>query len=94
LKEIHEVLSNDGDVSKKVKYHVKERGENDRNRLAKLFQFKGPDQDTQVILRNNFEAWKSCPESFWIGPVPAAVGTFIAEAEIVGSYIQTKRGDA
>lgn len=94
LREIHSVLLNDEDVSKKVVFSVKERGENDRNRLAKLFLFEGPDPDTKTILQENLDSWRSDPASIWTQPVPAALGSLQAEAGIVGCYIQTKRGDA
>lgn len=73
---------------------VSERGEGDRNRIAKLFQFSGPDQDTQAVLRNNLESWKFNPDSIWAQPASLAVGSLNTEAGIVGCYIQTKRGDA
>ena len=75
-------------------YQLKERGENDRIRLAKIFKFQRPDDDTLNVLSNNFNTWTSYPESFWMRPMPSALGSIAAEAQIVGCFIQTKRDDA
>ncbi|KIX09314.1 uncharacterized protein Z518_00393 [Rhinocladiella mackenziei CBS 650.93] len=68
LGEIHDVLTRDEDVSKRVRYHVKERGENDRIRLAKIFAFKEPDRDTMTVLNQNFASWEASPHTFWTRP--------------------------
>ena len=50
------MLAEDEGISKLVRYKVKERGENDRTRLAKIFEFMGPDDDTLNLLNSNISA--------------------------------------
>lgn len=94
MKEIRDVLNAEEEISQKVHYQVKERGENDRKRLAKVFKFSGPDHDTVSVLSNNASVWLHSPESFWYHPNHASWDNVPIEAEVVGSYIQTKRDDA
>jgi hypothetical protein len=94
LKEIRDVLTAEDAISKQVKYQIKERGENDRRRLTRLFNFSGPDDDTRSVLWNNATEWLQCPGRFWSHPKYANLGTVPIEAQVVGSYIQTKRDDA
>ena len=91
---MQDYLSENKDISKKVKYSIKERGQDDRARLAKIFLFKGPDHDTQVVLHSNVARWKMFPDDIWIRPLPAALGSINAEAQIVGCYIMAIRDDA
>jgi hypothetical protein len=77
-----------------VRYHIKERGENDRNRLAKIYDFQGTDQDTLTVLHEHSNTWKEAPESFWIRPMPYSLGPIAPQAQVVSCYIQTKRDDA
>ncbi|KIW58025.1 hypothetical protein PV05_02577 [Exophiala xenobiotica] len=94
LGEIHSVLAEDEDISKLVRYKVKERGENDRTRLAKIFEFMGPDDDTLNLLNSNISAWTTDPAAFWMRPAPCFLGHIAAQAQIVGCYIQSERDDA
>jgi hypothetical protein len=94
LGEIHDLLAKDEDVSKRVRYHIKERGEKDRNRLVKIFDFQQPDHDTLNLLSQNFDSWTAYPESFWVRPATYSLGSIAPQAQIVGCYIQTKRDDA
>lgn len=79
-----------------MRYQVKERGENDRIRRAKIFDFQGPDDETVNVLNANVNLWTAYPESFWVRPLPDPLGTTIIAppAQIVGEYIQTKHDDA
>ncbi|KAK5270048.1 hypothetical protein LTR99_008485 [Exophiala xenobiotica] len=94
LGEIHSVLAGDEDISKLVRYKVKERGENDRTRLGKILDFVGPDEDTLHLLSTKISAWTTDPAAFWMRPVPCFLGQIAAPAQIVGCYIQSKRDDA
>ena len=93
LGKIHDLLAKDEDVSQRVRYQIKERGENDRIRLAKIFDFKDTDHDTLNVLGQNFDNWREYPENFWMRPMPYGLGPIEPQAEIVGCYIQTKRDD-
>lgn len=77
-----------------MRYHIKERGENDRNRLAKIFDFQVTDQDTLTVLNENSDRWKETPESFWFRPMPYTLAPIAPQAHIVSCYIQTRRDDA
>lgn len=94
LGQIHDLLAEDENISKQVRYHIKERGENDRNRLAKILDFQEVDQDTLTVLGQNFDHWKEDPGSFWIRPMSCSLGIIAPQAQIVGCYIQTRRDDA
>lgn len=88
------MLAEDEGISKLVRYKVKKRGENDRTRLAKIFEFMGPDDDTLNLLNSNISAWTTDPAAFWMRPAPCFLGHIAAQAQIVGCYIQSERDDA
>ena len=94
LGKVHDLLARDEDISKQVKYYIKERGENDRNRFAKILDFQEVDQDTLTVLGQNYDNWKEDPESFWIRPKAYRLGLIAPQAQVVGCYIQTRRDDA
>ena len=78
-----------------MRYNVKEQGENERNRLARILDFQGPDHDTLMVLDRNFDNWSACPESFWIRPAHHDdLNSIQPQAHIVGLYIQTQCDDA
>ncbi|KKY27258.1 hypothetical protein UCRPC4_g01159 [Phaeomoniella chlamydospora] len=94
LKEIHGLMSCDNELSKMVGYSVKERNENDKKRLAKLLDYKGPDDDTLAVLEKHRDQWLRDPYSFWIRPSPRVIESLNPEVYIVGCYLQTHRDDA
>lgn len=67
---IHSRLQADSDLARLVPFCVKQRGENDRNRLAKILHYQGPDKDTMYLLEANAKRWSDCPFEFWC-PSPA-----------------------
>ena len=92
---IHDLVAQDECLSKKVKWTVKERGGNDKARLAKLFQMKRLDHSTTQVLDENWWRWHQDPESFWRRPA-TPVGTALQEpqAQVVESYLRTHCDDA
>ena len=95
LSRIHDIAAQDKHLSKKLRYAIKERGSNDKARLAKLFQVKLLDHDTNQVLAENYEQWCRYPASFWWRP-STQVSTLLQEpeAQVVESYLRTHRDDA
>jgi hypothetical protein len=94
LGEIRQLLSNDAKLSKIVQYQVKERGANDKSRVKKVLQFRGPDPDTLALLRDHHDGWLQNPASFWVRPLPLLVNPTDAQEEILCCYLQTICDDA
>jgi hypothetical protein len=94
LGKIHQVLSNDEELAKMVKYRVQERGHNEKNRLARVLQFQGPDDDTIEVLRNNHQQWLQDPSMFWRRPSLLPVDPSDAQARIIAPFLQTIRDHA
>jgi hypothetical protein len=93
LHEIQQVLSQDDGLSKKVKYSIKQRGQADLDRLAKISQYRGPDSDTVSFLNQHGPPWLQDPSTFWMRPVAPSLSLLSPQAQIVGCYIQTRRDD-
>jgi hypothetical protein len=95
LSHIRTIVARDDTLSKKLRFSVKERGGNDKARLAKLFQLEGLDHNTTQLLAENSEQWSRDPTSFWRRPViQVATGLREPQAQIVESYLRTHRDDA
>lgn len=94
LAKIHQVLSNDDELAKMVKYQVRERGQNEKNRLIKVLQFRGPDKDTSDLLRDNHQQWLQDPSMFWRRPPLLSADSSDPQAQIIGPFLQTSRDDA
>jgi hypothetical protein len=94
LYHIHKHVNEDEVLSRKLDHLVKKKGENDQIRMARFLKFEGPDDDTIAVLQNNLVGWLCCPESFWMRPQTIESSSMSPRAEIVKSYIQTKRDDA
>ena len=94
LAKIHQVLSNDEELAKLVKYRVQERGHNEKNRLARVLQFRGPDNDTIEVLHNNRQQWLQDPSMFWGRPSLLLVDSSDAQARILAPFLQTIRDHA
>lgn len=91
---MHQVLANDKELAKMVKYRVDERGHKEKNRLARVLQFRGPDKDTIDVLRNNHQQWLQDPSMFWRRPPLLLTDSSDPQAQIIGPYLQTSRDDA
>jgi hypothetical protein len=95
LSHIHSIVAHDEPLSKKLRFAVKERRGNDKARLAKLFQMKGLDHNTNQVLHENFAQWSQDPTSFWRRPTAqVATGLQEPQAQVVESYLRTHRDDA
>jgi hypothetical protein len=91
LAKIQKTLSNDVELSQKVGFRM---GCNDRSRLAKVQEFKGPDPDTTKVLNDNHHHWFQDPSAFWILPSPLVTDSTNPEVKIVGRFLQTNLSDA
>jgi hypothetical protein len=96
LSRIRTIVARDEPLSKKLRFSVKERGGNDKARLAKLFQLKGLDHNTNRVLVENSEQWSRDPTSFWRRPATTQVATGLQgpQAQVVECYLRTQRDDA
>ena len=89
-------LDRNKDVSKKVVFNIKEKDPGERARLAKIFNRRGLDQETETLLHTYSARWESRPEDFWKPPSQSA-GSLPStgfEANMVGSYILARHDDA
>jgi hypothetical protein len=77
-----------------MKYSIHERGQNDKARLEKLFQFQGPDSATIKVLDRHNEEWLTNPACFWTLPSPLNLNLLDPQAQIVGCYLRAKDEDA
>jgi hypothetical protein len=95
LSRIRTIVAQDEPLSKKLRYAVKERGGNDKARLAKLFQMKQVDRNTIQVLAENSGQWFRDPASFWRRPATqVATALQEPEAQVVESYLRSHRDDA
>jgi hypothetical protein len=95
LSHIRTIVAQDEPWSKKLKFAVKERGGNDKARLAKLYDMEGLDHSTNHVLAENFEQWSRDPASFWRRPTTQeANGLQEPQAQVVECYLRTHRDDA
>ena len=94
LSQIWKHVNEDEVLYQKLDYFVKKKGENDHARMTRFFKFIGPDDDTMAVLEKNLPGWLSNPESFWVRPRTTEWSAMSPRAEIVRSYIHTKRDDA
>jgi hypothetical protein len=95
LSHIRTIVAQDDTLSKKLRFAVKERGGNDKARLAKLFQLKELDHNTKQVLAENSEQWYRDPTSFWRRPATqVATGLREPQTQVVASYLRTHSDDA
>jgi hypothetical protein len=76
-----------------VPYRVTEKGQNEKTRLSKLLQFKGPDSDTTELLNDRYIPWLMDPSSFWTGSLLPEINLLKPQAHIVSRLLQAKRDD-
>jgi hypothetical protein len=88
LEYIQQVLQNDVELSKMVRFRIQEKGSNDKSRLAKLQEYEGPDPDTMKVLRHNYHRWFQDPSTFWMPPSLAWTESTNPQAQIVDGYLQ------
>ena len=83
----------DNGLSKRVSFNIKEKGGNEKARLANIREYQGPDEETVDILRRNHYWWLQNPSTFWLRPEPESVASMHPQAQIVGFFLQAKRDD-
>src|SRR6266536_6546662 len=93
LAHIQQILSNDVELSRMVRYRVQEKGCNERSRLAKVQEYKGPDPDTMKILSINHHIWLQNPSAFWACSLPVVTHSTNSQVEIVDRYLQVNLSD-
>ena len=89
-------LDNHQDVSKEVKFSVKEKDRGERRRLTKIFGLRGLDPETETLLRTNVTRWEAHPDDFWKCPSQSVASPAPPQVapNIVGGYILARRDDA
>jgi hypothetical protein len=75
-----------------MKYSITER-QKDKVRLAKLGEYRGPDDDTIKLLDQHKEEWLRDPSSFWRLPSPPNANLLDPQAQVVGCFLQAKNDD-
>jgi len=78
----------DDDLSKRVNYRLQEKGQPDKARLEKVFQYKAVDKETQDLLRENKEQWTEDPSTFWNHKLPSVAKSTDPLVQIVDRYLQ------
>jgi hypothetical protein len=94
LRQIQDILAGDDRLSKMVRYSIKERGQNEKLRLLKLYQYRGPDEETIHVLGQRREEWMRDPARFWTLPLPPDINLLNARAQIVRCFLRAKGDDA
>jgi hypothetical protein len=83
------LLLSDDDLSKLVDYRVQEKGQGDKARLEKIFQYKAVDKETQDLLRENSKQWKEDPSIFWDHNLPTVPNSLDPQGQMVHRYLQS-----
>ena len=88
------MLLHDDELWKLVHYRVEKKGQREKARLDRLFQYDKIDKDTKEILGENHCYWMEHPSAFWNRPSPLVMNSFDPQIQIVGRYLQTHRDNA
>ena len=94
LRDIQELLMNDNQLSQKVMFNVRPKGDQDKIRLAKLLDFQGPDLETVKLLEDHCNLWLQNPRSIWERPSSLNLIHLDPQTQVVGYFLQTLHGDA
>ncbi|KAJ9494700.1 hypothetical protein H2202_009776 [Exophiala xenobiotica] len=95
LNDIRRAMESDARLGALVKYQLKEKGQNEQLRFAKLLKYEGPDAMTIQLLRSQQGEWVRDPYTFWSrGASPDISVLQQQQAHIIGIYLQAKCVDA
>jgi arginine deiminase len=93
LRQVRDIMAENDNLSKKVRYSITERGQKEKDRLTKLLEYRGPDEQTINVLDQHKEEWMKDPSHFWILPLPQNLYSLNPRAQIVGCFLEAKDGD-
>lgn len=94
LCEIRDIISENDNLSKNIRYSITERGQKEKDRLRKLLDYPGPDGQTLNVLEQHNEEWMKDPSHFWILPLPQNLHSLNPRTQIVGCFLEAKDDDA
>jgi len=93
LQDVQKLLKEDKSLSRLVKYNVKEKGQNEKTRLANLLRSGEPDLATIQLLDTRHDEWIEDPSRFWHRPAAPSLSFLPPPVQIVGCYLQTRDDD-
>lgn len=79
---------------KHVPYMVREKGGNDKRRLARMLEVDLPEHNTVQLLEDNAATWLDDPEQFWNRPCLPDTSMLPPGAQIAGCFLRARRFDA
>ncbi|KAF2759852.1 hypothetical protein EJ05DRAFT_312091 [Pseudovirgaria hyperparasitica] len=93
---VHGRIARDKRLAALLKYTVKEKNENDKNRCKNFVQYGGTDDCTWNFLQSNVSSWNDNPASFWDGTSSPVSSTAAISLEVVlfHSYLGAKQDTA
>jgi hypothetical protein len=93
LEEIQDLLIGDVSISLRMKYSIKEKGQDDIKRLASLLTFSEPDSATMQLLAKRRHEWTEDPSRFWERATALHLQYLSPPAQIIGCYLQNQDDD-
>lgn len=86
-------LQDDSELARQVPFSIRRRGECDTLRLAKLWDYRGPDRDTMHLLQTQAASWYHEPYLFWCPPLPLGLHGVEPHVELVSRILQLRHAD-
>jgi hypothetical protein len=88
LENIEQLMSQKKALRKLMPLQVKEKNRNDKRQFSKIFQYRGPDTETLILLTECCVHWWKNPSTFYERTMPKIVDSIDAQAHIIGCYLQ------
>lgn len=94
LRLLRDRLQKNPRLAKLVPFSVQQRGQRDRDRLKKLFDYDGPDKETLRLLRVSQNQWQNNPSSFEHSPAREIPATNDPYVHLASRFLQIKHDDS